>query len=275
MDQAADTNQTPQPVELLHPNFDLRPSSAQSDVWALGVVLLNMVSGRVPWASASPYEPAYFAFVRDPHHLLDLYPVSPGLNRILRRMLRANPAIRMRLPDVRTALAELDVWLSDGAEAEADIGDGGASVEGKGKAKEQEKEGGEVLEDGPAGQDSKAKRGVGQWGEVREMARSTVLSEMDIVVARHAKREAVKQQHAWACTEVQAADPSETLDFSPNTAVRVAARTNGTGSKGSSSGKSSTLAMTPEDSDVVVEKRDIGERMREIVARVKFKFRSR
>ncbi|PIL35132.1 transporter [Ganoderma sinense ZZ0214-1] len=256
------------PPELLDPKFNARPSSAQSDVWALGVVLLNMLSGRVPWASACTLEAGYFDFVRDPRHLLrdDYFPVSPGLNRIVRRMLRQNPAIRMTLAEVRAAVAELDVLLREVVvpltEREVDIGEGGMVVgagmvvgekgkwraEPKGNEKEKERE-----------RESVRVVPVRKSAEVKEVPRSTAQCEMDIVAAQRARKEAVRRRHALA----------------PNTAAKAAARKCGGGSEESSSAKSSTMAVTPGDSDVVVEKKDIGERMREIVARVKFKFRYR
>ncbi|KAI1788854.1 kinase-like protein [Ganoderma leucocontextum] len=265
------------PPELLHPKFNTRPSSAQSDIWALGIVLLSMLSGRVPWPTASPSEPAYADFVRDPRHLLDHFPISPGLNRILRRMLRVNPAIRMRLPDVRRAIAELDSLLREVPEAEADISDvglcHGAGVVPDGAHRQTDGKPSGAAEDAFAG-NKPATQGASQWEENKEMMRSTVQSEMDIVAARQARQEAIRQQHAQACAAAAALACSSSLDFSPNTAAK-AARKSSAGSRGSSSGKSSTMAVTPDDSDVVIEKRDIGDRMREIVLRVRLKFRQR
>ncbi len=240
----------------------------QSDVWALGIVLLGMLSGCVPWPSASPYEPGYADFVRDPHHLLDRFPITPGLNRILRRMLRVNPAIRMRLPEVREAIAGLEALLRDVPEKEADIGEEGVCA---GYGPEEEKEKASGAAEAEVQTEQKPAPSENQRDEENEMVRSTVQSEMDIVAARQARREAIVQQHERACA---AALGGSTLDFSPNTAAKAGRKRSG-GSKGSSSGKSSTMVVTPGDSDVVIEKKDIGERMRQIVARMKFKFRSR
>nr|VWO95940.1 Protein kinase domain-containing protein [Ganoderma boninense] len=270
-------------TELLCPKFNSRPSSAQSDVWALGIVLLNMLSGRVPWQSASTYEAAYVDFVRDPRHLLRsaYFPVSVGLNRVVRRMLRHNPAIRMRLDEVRAAVEELDglAMLREVevpvAVREVDIGEEGVVVDAGVVVNEEE---GHRVEESKGRERESAEAAPRKTSDdAQEMLRSTVQCEMDIVAAQRARKEAVRQRHEEACAAaaVRGGGGGSTLDFGPNTAARARARKGSGGSKGSSSTKSSTMAATPADSDVVIEKKDIGERMREIVARVKFKFRSR
>ena len=267
-------------AELLYPNYNSRPSPAQSDVWALGIVLLNMVSGRVPWPCACTFEAAFFDFVRDPDHLLhdDYFPVSPGLNRVIRRMLRQNPATRMGLDEVRAAVEELDAMLREVevpvTAREVDIGEEGAVVGGgaDGVVDERWYTG---KEEQSGVRESVRRKPTEGSDEIQEVLRSTFLRELDIAAERQARMAEMQEQHEQACAAaVRGGGGGSTLDFGPNTAAR-AGRKCGGGSKGSSSAKSSTMAETPGDSEVVVEKKDIGERMREIVARVKFKFRSR
>ena len=77
-------------------------------MWALGLILLNMISGGVPWHRASPTSDTYSEFVDDPNYLLKCIPLSVGANRIIRRMLRANPLIRARPRDISAMIRELD-----------------------------------------------------------------------------------------------------------------------------------------------------------------------
>lgn len=84
-----------------------------SDVWALGTILCNMVSGRNPWYIASPKTDDGFAtFLRDgPAWLQANLPISYGAARILGRVFELDPARRITLPELRVALEELDTFF--------------------------------------------------------------------------------------------------------------------------------------------------------------------
>ncbi|KAI0718160.1 hypothetical protein C8T65DRAFT_725854 [Cerioporus squamosus] len=98
------------PPECVHFDPKRKPSARKADMWALGLILLNMISGGIPWRRASRTSDTYTEFVDDPNYLLKCVPLSHGANRIIRRMLRANPLIRANISDVSAMIMELDTF---------------------------------------------------------------------------------------------------------------------------------------------------------------------
>ena len=59
-----------------------------NDIWSLGIILLNVATGRNPWESATPGDPTFQAYLRDPMGFLPtVLPISPEVNEILVKML--------------------------------------------------------------------------------------------------------------------------------------------------------------------------------------------
>ncbi|KAI9033727.1 kinase-like domain-containing protein [Phycomyces nitens] len=75
----------------------------QSDVWSLGVILINLVVGRNPWKEANLQDPTFKAYVRKPRHFFrSILPViSDELDSILSRIFCIDPARRISLPELR------------------------------------------------------------------------------------------------------------------------------------------------------------------------------
>ena len=268
-------------AELLHTKFNQRPGSAHSDVWALGIILLNMVTGRTPWARASSSTPEYAEFVKNPGYLLERYQISPGLNKIIRRMLRANPAIRMRLPDVRRAITELDAFYRSETVTEGgnDALNQGVPEDGCGNAGPRDSgpaddalTGHKLIQGADAGPSPNTDHSPSQEGDGgEEMMRSTLQSEIDILRAARARYEALAQQRAQDCSAgSNSVEPgSDAKGRNENVgAVGACSRA----SSGQTS-KSSTMVATPEDSEVVMGKREVGYRIKSIMSRVKRKLR--
>lgn len=77
------------------------PRSA-SDVWALGVILLNLIFGRNPWKKASLVEdPAYRDYSNNPETLKGVLPVSHELNQIMAQVFHPDPYKRIKIPELR------------------------------------------------------------------------------------------------------------------------------------------------------------------------------
>ena len=83
-------------------------SSAQSDVWALGVILFELVSGRHPFArpDAEDFQAIRAIQFSDPPDLSEIVPeISPELKSVIAACLEKNPATRYTsAAEVREAL---------------------------------------------------------------------------------------------------------------------------------------------------------------------------
>ncbi|KAM6503542.1 hypothetical protein JOM56_000485 [Amanita muscaria] len=90
-------------------------SPQANDVWSLGIVLLNLATGRNPWKSATVTDPTFQAYLHDPQSFLpSVLPISYSANELLLRMLDVNWRTRMTLPEVRRAIKMLDTFYCDG-----------------------------------------------------------------------------------------------------------------------------------------------------------------
>ncbi|KAF2863758.1 kinase-like protein, partial [Piedraia hortae CBS 480.64] len=80
-------------------------ASAPNDVWALGVILVNLTCGRNPWKRASPTDSTFREFMRDPNFLSTILPISKELNYILKLIFDLNPSRRIGLAELRSLVA--------------------------------------------------------------------------------------------------------------------------------------------------------------------------
>lgn len=75
---------------------------AAGDVWALGVVFLNLIFGRNPWKKASMVEdPAYQDYSMNYNTLKGILPVSEELNLIMSQVFHPDPYRRISISRLR------------------------------------------------------------------------------------------------------------------------------------------------------------------------------
>jgi len=85
--------------------------TGQSDVYALGIVLYEMLTGRRPFEGDSAAGVALKRLSEDPAPPTEHGPVPPGLSAIVMRALERDPA--KRYPDAGAFAEALRVWRSD------------------------------------------------------------------------------------------------------------------------------------------------------------------
>ncbi|KAI8986912.1 kinase-like domain-containing protein [Trametes punicea] len=82
----------------------------RTDIWALGIILLNMVTGYVPWQKATLADAQFKQFLEDEERLRQIFPISKGLNNILRRVFTIVPSDSLSLTDLRREVRNLDTF---------------------------------------------------------------------------------------------------------------------------------------------------------------------
>ncbi|KAI0322843.1 kinase-like domain-containing protein, partial [Amylostereum chailletii] len=80
-------------------------SPPYNDIWSLGIILLNLITGRNPWKSASASDPTFQAYLQDPTNFLpSVLPISEEVNDILLQTLDVNWRSRITLAELRHAI---------------------------------------------------------------------------------------------------------------------------------------------------------------------------
>ncbi|KAI0757244.1 kinase-like domain-containing protein [Daedaleopsis nitida] len=80
------------------------------DIWALGVILINMLSGRSLWEKATPKDKFFARFLREANFFQDRLPISDGANAIIMRIFALEPRDRITLDDLYREIADLDTF---------------------------------------------------------------------------------------------------------------------------------------------------------------------
>ncbi|KAF7332336.1 Protein kinase domain-containing protein [Mycena kentingensis (nom. inval.)] len=83
---------------------------ASSDLWALSVILVNLISGRQPWRKASPKDAAYAAFLEDDDYLRDTLKLTKEANDVLKRCFNSDPARRPSIAQMRDAIEGIELF---------------------------------------------------------------------------------------------------------------------------------------------------------------------
>ncbi|RAH72273.1 serine/threonine-protein kinase [Aspergillus aculeatinus CBS 121060] len=80
--------------------------SAPNDVWSLGVILVNLTTGRNPWKRASIEDSTFRAYLKDPYFLKSILPLSDEMICILSRIFECDPSKRITIPELRQVIMD-------------------------------------------------------------------------------------------------------------------------------------------------------------------------
>jgi len=94
-----------------------------NDVWSLGIILLNLATGRNPWKTATLSDETFCEYLRNPSQFFpSVLPISPEANGILLRMLHVDWTERMTLSEIRQEMEDIETFyipevVFDGSQA--------------------------------------------------------------------------------------------------------------------------------------------------------------
>lgn len=99
-----------------------RPYSLRrNDIWALGVILVNMLTGAVPWAHATEGNDYYQSYLCSTEFLRYTLPISKEASYICQRIFTENEDDTIDLVELRElALGVEEWWMSEEEIAESD-----------------------------------------------------------------------------------------------------------------------------------------------------------
>jgi serine/threonine protein kinase len=104
----------PTPTECINPEEEQLPySSRANDVWSLGVILVNMITGHAPWTLARPDDERFKAYTQHPDYLYHVLPISAGANALLKRIFTLDAFDRITLPELRNEIMRLNTFFMD------------------------------------------------------------------------------------------------------------------------------------------------------------------
>ncbi|KAJ7577634.1 kinase-like domain-containing protein [Mycena floridula] len=88
-----------------------RFSTIHSDIWALGVIMTNMLTGRNPWRRALTTDGGFRTFFEDPGYLYKALPISKSAAEILQGMFKINSLARTPLSTLREQIIAADTFF--------------------------------------------------------------------------------------------------------------------------------------------------------------------
>lgn len=96
-----------------------------SDIWSIGIVLINLICERNPWQCALHVDDTFRAYVEDPHNtLIAVLPsLSDESHELLKKVLKVNPRDRITLQEFKEEMLKIKEFVKLGAEQDIIIED--------------------------------------------------------------------------------------------------------------------------------------------------------
>lgn len=99
-------------TECIGKEYDYNPYSTEAcDIWSLGIILANLVSGRNPWGCAVTDDESYLMYLANPNYFRDILAISEDSQKILRSTLNPDPVGRWTLQELRQHVEEIETFF--------------------------------------------------------------------------------------------------------------------------------------------------------------------
>jgi serine/threonine protein kinase len=85
----------------------------RSDIWSLGIILVNLVCGRNPWRIASTSDESFTSFLADPTFLRRILPISDECLYVLAQIFTIDPNARISLNKLRRTVLNVNSFFMD------------------------------------------------------------------------------------------------------------------------------------------------------------------
>jgi serine/threonine protein kinase len=88
-------------------------SPQSCDIWSLGIILLNIVTGRNPWNCAKWEDASFRSYHQNPYNQLpNVLPISPEVNEVLIAMLSMEWRARPSISEIRSGVRRIQTFYS-------------------------------------------------------------------------------------------------------------------------------------------------------------------
>ncbi|KAE9397377.1 kinase-like protein [Gymnopus androsaceus JB14] len=104
------------PPESMEPEFNRSTVSPyDQDIWALGVILVNILTGRNPWQTATFDDEWFRAYLDLPlQYLYNALGISKDAAMLLKRILSPQPSSRLKIDEIRQRILHIDDFFQPG-----------------------------------------------------------------------------------------------------------------------------------------------------------------
>ncbi|KAI0027918.1 kinase-like domain-containing protein, partial [Vararia minispora EC-137] len=88
--------------------YDDKYDTRAGDVWALGIILINMICAGFPWLQAVQVDDGYHCYLTDPDFLSNNLAIAPSLVPLLKAIFHPCAEARISLPDLQRVIKDTD-----------------------------------------------------------------------------------------------------------------------------------------------------------------------
>ncbi|EMD32872.1 hypothetical protein CERSUDRAFT_22091, partial [Gelatoporia subvermispora B] len=93
--------------------YDYAPySTKHNDIWSLGVILVNLLTGCNPWGMPTYDDPDFWDFMHNPFFFYHTFDISLEANAILERLFDLDPFARISISELREEVINIETFFT-------------------------------------------------------------------------------------------------------------------------------------------------------------------